>query len=36
MQRDEPALATVFHQYMARTLAIKVVDTNRLVGALNQ
>jgi CRP-like cAMP-binding protein len=36
MQRDEPILATIFHQYMARTLAPKVVDTNRLVGALNQ
>lgn len=36
MQRDDPILATIFHQYMARTLATKVVDTNRLVGALNQ
>jgi SulP family sulfate permease len=36
MQRDDPTLATIFHHYMARTLATKVVDTNRLVGALNQ
>lgn len=36
MQRDDPVLATIFHHYMARTLATKVVDTNRLVGALNQ
>jgi sulfate permease, SulP family len=36
MQRDEPTLATIFHHHMARTLATKVVDTNRLVGALNQ
>jgi sulfate permease, SulP family len=36
MQREAPTLATLFHQYMARMLATKVVDTNRLVGALNQ
>ena len=36
MQRDDPTLATIFHHYMARTLATTVVDTNRLVGALNQ
>ncbi len=36
MQRDDPVLATIFHHHMARMLAAKVVDTNRLVGALNQ
>jgi SulP family sulfate permease len=36
MQRDDPALATTFHHCMARMLASKLIDTNRLVGALNQ
>lgn len=36
MQQDDPALATQFHQYMARTLSAKLVETNRLVSALNQ
>ncbi len=36
MQRDDPRLATVFHEHMARTLSMKLVETNRLVGALNQ
>lgn len=35
MQRDAPALATVFHEYMARMLSARLVETNRLVGALN-
>ncbi len=36
MQRDDPALATNFHRHMAKMLAAKVVDTNRLAAALNQ
>ena len=36
MQRDDPRLAIVFHEHMARTLSMKLVETNRLVGALNQ
>lgn len=36
MQHDDPRLAIVFHQHMARTLSVKLVETNRLVGALNQ
>ena len=36
MQRDAPALATLFHQHMARILSTKLVETNRLVSALNQ
>jgi SulP family sulfate permease len=36
MQHDDPRLAIVFHEHMARTLSMKLVETNRLVGALNQ
>lgn len=36
MQSDDPVLATAFHQYMASSLSAKLVDTNRLVSALNQ
>ena len=36
MQRDDPRIATVFHQHMARILSNKLVETNRLVSALNQ
>jgi CRP/FNR family transcriptional regulator/CRP/FNR family cyclic AMP-dependent transcriptional regulator len=36
MQRDDPRLAIVFHAHMAKTLSMKLVETNRLVGALNQ
>ena len=35
MHRDVPALAIVFHEHMARTLAARLVETNQLVGALN-
>ena len=36
MQHADPRLAIVFHEHMARTLSMKLVETNRLVGALNQ
>jgi SulP family sulfate permease len=35
MHRDVPGLATVFHEYMARMLSVRLMETNRLVGALN-
>jgi SulP family sulfate permease len=35
MQREHPQQASEFHAFMAKTLALKLVETNRLVGALN-
>jgi SulP family sulfate permease len=35
MHRDVPELAIVFHEYMARMLSARLMETNRLVGALN-
>src|SRR5574341_874523 len=36
MQRDDPALAAAFHQYVARLLAERLALTNRSLEALNQ
>jgi sulfate permease, SulP family len=35
MQRDDPRIAAEFHVYMAKNLSTKLVETNRLVSALN-
>ncbi|MSO92747.1 MAG: cyclic nucleotide-binding domain-containing protein [Rhodospirillales bacterium] len=36
MKRDHPELASALHEYMARTLCTKLIDTNRVVGVLSQ
>jgi SulP family sulfate permease len=35
MHREVPGLATVFHEYMAKVLSARLMETSRLVGALN-
>jgi SulP family sulfate permease len=36
MRRDHPDLASTLHEYMAKTLCAKLIDTNRVVGVLSQ
>ena len=34
MERDEPAVANAFHRFVAKLLADRVADSNRLIEAL--
>ena len=33
MKRDDPQVAAMFHEFMARILAARLLDTNRLLEA---